>query len=87
MKKLYQIHQIKMIFNNFQEDSKQYNISTIIYYYKKEFKLNSKKFYELYESTWIFINFRREKDKPIKQKSFYNNGIEDIREAIKFKYL
>ena len=59
----------------------QYNTPTIIYYHNKEFKINTRKFYEQYESIWKCVNLRREKDKPKNQKYYCNAGIKGIRET------
>ena len=48
---------------SYNKEAIQYNITTIIYYQNKEFKNNTRKFYEQYESTWKCVNKRREKDK------------------------
>ena len=67
----------------------KYNTPTIIYYNNKEFKINTRKYYEQYEATWKCSNFRRSKDKPIDQKYYCNAGIKGIRDAIstnKYKF-
>ena len=37
----------------------KYNTPTIIYYNNKEFKINTRKYYEQYEATWKCSNLRR----------------------------
>ena len=67
----------------------KYNTPTIIYYNNKEFKINTRKYYEQYKCTWKFCNFRRKKDKAKDQKYFCNVGIKGIRDAIttnKYKF-
>ena len=60
----------------------KYNTPTIIYYNNKEFKINTRKYYEPYECKWKCFNFRRKKDKPNDQKYFCNAGIKGIRDEI-----
>ena len=48
----------------------KYNTPTIICYNDKEFKINTRKYYEQFEFTWKCSNFRRVKDKSIGQKYF-----------------
>ena len=67
----------------------KYNTPTIIYYNNREFKINTRKYYEQYEATWKCRNFRRSKDKPVDQKYFCNAGIKGIRDALstnKYKF-
>ena len=63
------------------EDYK-YNNPTKFKYNDKEFIINSRKYYELYECTWKCLYFRRIKDLPLNQKNFCNATIKGIRNAL-----
>ena len=66
-----------------EKDDIKYNTPTVISYYNFKFSINTRKYYELYESTWKCINYRRTKDLPENYKVFCNATIKGIRNALK----
>ena len=66
-----------------EKDDIKYNTPTVITYYNFKFSINTRKYYELYESTWKCINYRRTKDLPENCKVFCNATIKGIRNALK----
>jgi len=64
-----------------------YNTTVIITYKNRKFNINTRKYYELYESTWKCTYYRRKKDLPQDIKIFCNATIKGVRDAIfKDKY-
>ena len=59
-----------------------YNTPVTITYKNCEFKINTRKYYELYESTWKCTNYRRKKDLPKELKIFCNATIKGMRDTI-----
>ena len=66
-----------------EKDDIKYNTPTLISYYNFKFSINTRKYYELYESTWKCINYRRTKDLPENYKVFCNATIKGIRNVLK----
>ena len=70
---------------SFNKSDIKYNTPINIKYKGKEFKIDTRKYYEQYQSTWKCINYRRRKDIPENEKKFCNATIKGIRYLIENK--
>ena len=64
-----------------EKENIMYNTPVIITYKNCKFKINTRKYYELYESTWKCNYYRRKKDLPQDIKIFCNATIKGVRDA------
>ena len=67
---------------SFNKTDIKYNTPINIKYKGKAFRIDSRKYYEQYQSTWKCINYRRRKDIPENENKFCNATIKGIRKLI-----
>ena len=56
----------------------KYNTQININYQGKIYKINSRKYYEQYQSIWKCLNYRRTKDIPQNQKIFVMQQLKEL---------
>ena len=70
---------------NYKNENVCYNTPILIEYKNKQFKLETKNYYDKIEVTWKCINRRKTKNKPVNMKNFCDGTIKGIRNVFENK--